>query len=164
MKTSLLVSTLAKCALLGAGILLAANQFIPAEMHPYLSSFPLALAGLGYTLLQVYLKPPRLLFLKRLVLAAAFLLWALVQLLSPGRLAVFLGDAVIAAYVLDLFWIMQAQGQSEVMLPDPRQQSLPKQDQAYRDQTRMNIQHELAGVHAPIDDSPKEYSQQHTGQ
>lgn len=122
-------------------------------MHPYLSSFPLALAGLGYTLLQAHLKPPRPILLKRMVLAAAFLLWAVVQLLSPGRLTVFLGDAVIAAYVLDLFWIMQDQGQSKVMLPGL--QSLLKQDQAYPDQAHMNIQHELPRVHAPIDNSPK---------
>ncbi len=164
MKTSLVVSVLAKCALLGAGVLLFANQFVPAEMHPYISSFPLALAGLGYTLLQIYLRPPRLTLLKRMVLAAAFLLWAVVQLLSPGRLAVFLSDAVIAAYVLDLFWIIQDQGRREVVLPGMQQESLPKQDQAYPDQARMNIQHELPSVHAPIDDSPKEYSQQHTGQ
>lgn len=94
-----------------------------------------------------------------MVLAAAFLLWAVVQLLSPGRLAVFLGDAVIAAFVLDLFWIVQDQGQSEVAL-----QGLQQQNQTYRDETRMDIQHELPRVHAPIDDSPKEYSQQHTGQ
>src|SRR5579863_5396623 len=126
MKTSLVVPILAKCALLGAGVLVVANQFVPAEMHPYLSSFPLALAGLGYTLLQVHLKPPRIILLKRMVLAGSFLLWAVVQLLSPGRLAVFLGDAVIAAYVLDLFWIMQDQGRSEVMLSGMQQQSLPK--------------------------------------
>jgi len=126
MKTSLVVSILAKCALLGAGVLVVANQFAPAEMHPYLSSFPLALAGLGCTLLQVHLKPPRFILLKRMVLAGAFLLWAVVQLLSPGRLAVFLGDAAIAAYVLDLFWIMQDQGRSEVMLPGLQQESLPK--------------------------------------
>jgi hypothetical protein len=159
MKTSLLVSIFAKCALLGAGVLLAASPFVPTVVHPYFSSFPLALAGLGYTLLQVYLKPPRLILLKRMVLAAAFLLWAVVQLLSPGRLAVFLGDAVIAAFVLDLFWIVQDQGQSEVAL-----QGLQQQNQTYRDETRMDIQHELPRVHAPIDDSPKEYSQQHTGQ
>lgn len=108
--TSLLVSILAKCALLCAGILLAADQFVPAGIHPYLSSFPLALAGVGYTLLQIHLKPPGPTLLKRMVLAAAFIVWAVVQLLAPGRLAVFLGDAVVAAYVLDLFWIMQDQG------------------------------------------------------
>jgi hypothetical protein len=112
MNNPLVVLVLARCALLGAGVLLMVNQFVPAEVHAYLSSLPLALAGLGYTLLQIHLKPPRRTLLKRLVLATTFLLWAVVQLLSPGRLAVFLGDAVIAAYVLDLFWMMQDQQQN----------------------------------------------------
>ena len=119
MKNSRLVSILAKCALLGAGVLLVLNPFVPAEVHACLSSLPLALAGLGYILLQIQLKPPRRIFGKRLVLAGAFLLWAVVQLLTPGRLAVFLGDVVIAAYVLDLFWMMQDQ-----QVPDIRPDEL----------------------------------------
>jgi len=129
MNTSWFVLIFAKCSLLGAGVLLVANQFVPAEVHPYLSSFPLALAGLGYTLLQIQLKPPRPALIKRLVLATAFLLWAVVQLLSPGRLAVFLGDMVIAAYVLDLYWMTQDQRYSanySVELQSLRQQSLHK--------------------------------------
>lgn len=100
---------MAKCAVAGAAVLLAASQFVPVELHPYLSSLPLALGGLGYTLLQIHLKPPRATLLKRVVLGGAFLLWSVVQLLTPGRIAVFLGDAVIAAYVLDLFWMVQDQ-------------------------------------------------------
>jgi hypothetical protein len=90
-----------------------ANQFVSPEVHRYISSAPLLLAGLGYTLLQIGLRPSRPILLKRLVLAASFLLWAVVQLLSSGRIAVFLGDAVIAAYVLDLYWMMQDQRQTE---------------------------------------------------
>jgi len=116
--------------------LLVANQFVPAEVHSYLSSLPLALAGVGYTLLQVDMKPPPTLLLKRLVLAAAFVLWAIVQLMAPGRLALFLGDAVIGAYVLDLFWIMQDQGL----------QRLREEDRTDQDQARVNIQHELPRV------------------
>ena len=102
-----LVLILSKVAVLGAVVLLLLNQLVPTEVHIYLSSFPLALAGLAYALLQVHLKPPGATLLKRLVLAAAFVLWAVVQFLAPGRLAAFLGDAVIAAYVLDLYWAMQ---------------------------------------------------------
>ena len=125
-QNSLLVRVLAKCALLAAGILVLVNQLVPADVHAYVSSCPLALAGVGYMLLQIQLKPPRATLLKRLVLAGAFLLWAVVQLLPAGRLAVFLGDAVIAAYVLDLCWVMQEQEQSEVTLPSLRQESLHK--------------------------------------
>jgi uncharacterized membrane protein HdeD (DUF308 family) len=113
MKKPLVISILAKCALLAAGALVMVNPFVPAEVHAWLSSCPLALAGLGYILLQIHLKPSRTTLLKRLVLAGAFLLWAVVQLLPSGRLTVFLGDAVIAAYVLDLFWMMQDQRQRD---------------------------------------------------
>lgn len=82
---------------------------VSPQTHAWISSLPLALAGLGYTVLQFRLKPSRRLLLKRLLLAAAFLLWAVVQWLPEGRLSVFLGDAVIAAYVLDLFWMMRDQ-------------------------------------------------------
>jgi len=114
MKKSLPVETLGKCSLFGAVVLLMASPFVTAEAHAYVSSLPLALAGLGYTLLQVQLKPARRVLVKRLVLAAAFLLWAVVQLLPPGRLTVFLGDVVIAAYVLDMFWMMQDQRESDL--------------------------------------------------
>ena len=103
------ISVMAKCALLGALILLMLNQFVPADVHAWLSSIPLALVGAGYILLQIHLRPSREILLKRLVLAMAFLFWAVDQLLPSGRLAVFIGDAVIGAYVLDLFWMMQDQ-------------------------------------------------------
>lgn len=89
------------------------SVLVPPQTHAYISSLPLALAGLGYTLLQFRLKPSPGLLLKRLLLAAAFLLWAVVQLLPEGRLSLFLGDAVIAAYVLDLFWMMRDQQRGE---------------------------------------------------
>lgn len=104
-----LIALLAWCSLLGAAVLLFVSPFVPPDAHAWISSLPLALAGLAYTLLQIRLKPSRRLLLKRLLLAAAFLLWAVVQLLPSGKLAIFLGDAVIAAYVLDLFWMMQDQ-------------------------------------------------------
>lgn len=108
-----LVDLLAKLSLLAAGILLVASPLVPAQPHAWISSLPLALAGLGYMLLQLQLKPARHIFLRRLLLAFAFLLWAIVQLLPAGRLGVFLGDVVIAAYVLDLFWMMQDQRHNE---------------------------------------------------
>jgi hypothetical protein len=99
--------------LIGAGVLMLLSVFVPAGTHAYISSLPLALAGLGYTLLQLRIRPSRRLLLKRLLLAGAFLLWAIVQILPAGRIAVFLGDAVIAAYVLDLFWMMRDQRRGE---------------------------------------------------
>ncbi|HTA45948.1 MAG TPA: hypothetical protein VK789_26060 [Bryobacteraceae bacterium] len=94
-----------RLSLLAAGILLFANQFVTAEIHGWLSSLPLLLAGAGFASLQLRLKPPRATLWRRLLLAAAFLGWGIDQLLPSGRIALFLGDAVIAAYVLDLFWM-----------------------------------------------------------
>lgn len=97
-------------ALTSAGILLLSNlPSIPDRLHAYLSSLPLAIAGVGYAVLQFRIRPPRTTLFKRLLLAATFVTWAVDQLLSSGRLATFLGDVVIAAYVLDLHWIIQEQ-------------------------------------------------------
>ena len=79
------------------------------ELHTYLRSLVLALAGFGYALFQLYVRPSREILLKRLVLAAAFVLWAAEQLVPPGRLTLLLDDAAIAAFVLDLFWVIQEQ-------------------------------------------------------
>jgi hypothetical protein len=50
--------------------------------------------------------------MRRLLLAGTFILWAIDQLLPSGRLAMVIGDAVVSAYVLDLFWIIQEQEES----------------------------------------------------
>ena len=97
-------------AVLLSAILLASNwPFVPGDMHTYLSAAPLALAGIGYAALQIYIKPVWSTLLKRLMLAATFVLWAVDQLLPPGRIATVIGDVVIAAYVLDLYWLVQEQ-------------------------------------------------------
>lgn len=93
--------------MIAAGVLLLANQFVTAEVHGWLSSLPLLLAGAGFALLQIRLRPPRATLWRRLLLAAAFVGWGIDQILAPGRVALFLGDAVIAAYVLDLYWMAQ---------------------------------------------------------
>ena len=107
-------------ALALAGVLVLSNViWIPAAWHSYLSSLPLALAGLAYAVLQFRLKPPRRMLLKRLLLAATFVTWAIDQLLPAGLLASALGDLVIAAYVLDLFWLIQEQ----IAAPGPQGES-----------------------------------------
>jgi hypothetical protein len=90
-------------------LLLSSIRGLPEHAHAYLSSLPLALAGVGYALLQIALRPARGKLMKRLLLAATFVGWAVDQMLPAGRLALFIGDTVIAAYVLDLYWIMQEQ-------------------------------------------------------
>jgi hypothetical protein len=97
-------------ALALAGLLLLSNvPWISNTLHSYLSAVPLALAGIGYAILQLRAGPPRATLFKRLLLAATFVIWAVDQLLPPGRLATLIGDLVIAAYVLDLFWLSQEQ-------------------------------------------------------
>jgi hypothetical protein len=67
-----------------------------------LSALPLLLAGTSYLVLQAIVRPRPLELLKRVMLAAAFLLWGIVQLMPAGNLASELGNLVIALYVLDL--------------------------------------------------------------
>jgi hypothetical protein len=112
-KTSSVVGFLAKCALLFSVLLLFSNlQLTPARAHAWLSSCPLALAGAAYAVLQIRLKPSRRTLVRRLLLAGTFILWAIDQLLPSGRLAMAIGDAVVSAYVFDLFWIIQEQKES----------------------------------------------------
>jgi hypothetical protein len=104
------VRSLMMLALTFGGILLLSNvPLISNTLHSYLSSVPLAVAGIGYAILQLRAGQPRRTSFKRLLLAATFVIWAVDQLLPPGRLATLIGDIVIAAYVLDLFWLSQEQ-------------------------------------------------------
>jgi hypothetical protein len=107
-KTTVLV--LLTIALALAGILLLSGlPGLPSRLHGYLSCLPLAIAGIGYATLQLFRRPPLRTMLKRLLLAATFVLWAIDQLLPAGKVATFVGDVVIAAYILDLYWLIQEQ-------------------------------------------------------
>lgn len=97
-------------ALALGGILLFSDlPTVPDRFHSYLSSLPLAVAGIGYASLQLFRRPPLETMLKRLLLAATFVLWAVNQLLPAGKAATFIGDVVIVAYILDLYWLIQEQ-------------------------------------------------------
>jgi len=77
-------------ALALAGILLVSDlPLISARLHPYLSSLPLAVAGIGYAILQLRVRPARGTLLKRLLLAGTFVTWAADQLLPSGLMATF---------------------------------------------------------------------------
>jgi hypothetical protein len=109
-KLSPVVRFLSKCALLFSVLLLLSNlQDTSTRAHAWLSSIPLALAGVAYVALQIRLRPSGGTLAKRLLLAASFILWAIDQLLPSGRLAMFIGDIVVSAYVVDLFWIIGEQ-------------------------------------------------------
>jgi hypothetical protein len=112
-RTSSIVGFLTKGSLLCSVLLLLSNlQFASTQAHVWLSSLALALVGAAYAILQIRLKPARRTLLKRLLLASTFLLWSIDQLLPAGKPATILGDIVVSAYVLDLFWIIQEQEES----------------------------------------------------
>jgi len=107
------VAFLAACALLCTVLLLLSNvRVASAPIHTWLSSLPLALIGIAYAVLQIRLKPDRATLAKRLLLAGTFILWAIDQFLPSGKLATLVGDIVVSAYVIDLFWIIQEQRNS----------------------------------------------------
>jgi hypothetical protein len=88
-KSSPVIGFLAKGALLCAMVLLLSNlQVTWTKAHAWLAALPLALAGLAYAVLQIRLRPDRWTLLKRLFLAASFILWSVAQFLPSGRLAV----------------------------------------------------------------------------
>jgi hypothetical protein len=115
-KITPLAGFLAKCALVCSAALLLSNlPFTSTRAHnAWLSSLPLALGGIAYAVLQIRLRPDRVVLVKRLILAASFICWAIDQVLPAGPMATFIGDAVVSAYVLDLFWIIQDQSETSL--------------------------------------------------
>jgi uncharacterized membrane protein HdeD (DUF308 family) len=73
-----------------------------------ISGLPLLTAGLSFSLIQLIIRPPRAELLRNLLLAATFLLWGAVQLMTQNFLSKKLGDVVIALYVSDLAWTILA--------------------------------------------------------
>jgi hypothetical protein len=70
-----------------------------------ISAAPLLLVGTSFLFVQPLLRPRRVELLKNVILAAAFLLWGVVQLMPQGTLSLRLGNVVIVLYVLDLAWM-----------------------------------------------------------
>jgi hypothetical protein len=48
-------------------------------------------------------------FIQAVAVGGYLLLWAVDQVLPPGRIAMLIGDLVVSAYVLDLYWLIQEQ-------------------------------------------------------
>ena len=92
-------------SLLGCAVLLLFDFFpalLPLLRHGPVSALPLLLIGTTYIGLQVILRPAPLELLKRVMLASAFILWGIDQLLPIGPIATTLGDIVIVLYIIDL--------------------------------------------------------------
>lgn len=69
------------------------------------SAVPLLLVGTSFLIVQPIIRPRLVELLKNVLLAAAFLLWGIVQLMPKNTMSVRLGNVVIALYVLDLAWV-----------------------------------------------------------
>lgn len=68
------------------------------------SAIPLLLVGLALLIVQLMIRPRFKELLKNVLLAAAFILWGVVQLMPQNTLSMKLGNLVVALYVLDLAW------------------------------------------------------------
>jgi hypothetical protein len=73
---------------------------------PVISAAPLLLIGVSCLVFQAMLRPRWTEMVKNMLLAAAFLLWGVVQLMVQSALSKKLGDLVIALFVLDLAWVI----------------------------------------------------------
>ena len=68
------------------------------------SAVALLAVGLSFLVVQAMVRPPWTELLRNLLLAATFLLWGVVQLMTQSVLSKRLGDVVVALYVVDLAW------------------------------------------------------------
>jgi hypothetical protein len=73
-----------------------------------ISAVPLLAVGLSFLVVQAMVRPRWTELLKNLLLAATFLLWGVVQLMTQSVLSKRLGDVVVALYVADLAWTVLA--------------------------------------------------------
>jgi hypothetical protein len=91
--------------------LMAGDSAIPVPLGlpaPAISAAPLLLIGVSLLIVQAMLRPRWPELLKNMLLATAFILWGVVQLMHQSALSKRLGDVVIALYVLDLAWVILA--------------------------------------------------------
>jgi len=100
-------------AIAAAGI--AALLATDAQIHVPLafsasaiSAAALLLIGVSFLIVQAIQRPSLTELLKNALLAGAFLLWGVVELMRRSDLSKKLGDVVIALYVVDLAWVIFA--------------------------------------------------------
>ncbi|MBF6560362.1 MAG: hypothetical protein IVW56_08745 [Candidatus Binataceae bacterium] len=99
------IAALAICAVAASAVLFGVDGFPALAMrigHAPASAAPLILIGTAYLLMSALVRVSPLDLLKRVLLAAAFILWGVDQLMTPGPLARLIGDVVITLYVSDL--------------------------------------------------------------
>jgi hypothetical protein len=81
---------------------------VPGRRAAVISALPLLAVGFSFLILQPILRPKWAELFKNLLLAATFLLWGAVQLMTRNVASKTLGDVVIALYVTDLAWTILA--------------------------------------------------------
>jgi uncharacterized membrane protein len=98
-------------AVVSSIVLLASDSNIGGRLGRWtavVSAVPLLAVGSSFLIFQLIARPRRVKLLKNVLLAATFLLWGAVQLMSQHPLAKKLGDLVIALYVAELAWTILA--------------------------------------------------------
>jgi hypothetical protein len=106
-----LAMVLSVIAALGIALLLATDAKIHVPLAfsaSAISAASLLLIGVSFLLVQAIQRPSLIELLKNALLAGAFLLWGVVQLMRQSDLSKKLGDVVIALYVVDLAWVVFA--------------------------------------------------------
>ena len=78
----------------------------PARAHDVLGAFPLAAIAIAYLAHQAALRPGHKDLAKAILLAVAFLFWAVNQLWPDSPHATLFNDLAIALFVLDVFLTM----------------------------------------------------------
>lgn len=95
--------------LAAVGVLLvwdAVPEFFPARAHDFLGALPLAMIAFAYLVYQTAHRPPFRELMKAVMLAVAFLFWAVNQLWPDLRQATLFNDIAIALFVLDVFLVI----------------------------------------------------------
>ncbi|HTB98560.1 MAG TPA: hypothetical protein VK716_16230 [Terracidiphilus sp.] len=84
----------------------AAPSLFPAGAHDLLGAFPLGMIAVAYLAYQAAHRPPAREFVKAVLLAVAFLLWAANQLWPNLAEATLFNDLAIGLFVLDVFLVI----------------------------------------------------------
>jgi len=84
----------------------AAPGLFPAGSHNILAAFSLTAIAAAYLLYQAMQRTPLLEFVKAILLASAFLLWAANQLWPDLPQATLFNDGAIGLFVLDIFLVI----------------------------------------------------------
>jgi hypothetical protein len=100
-------------------------RILPGFTTSGISSAPLLLIGASFLVVQVMLRPRWTELLKNVLLAATFILWGLVQLMTQNDLSKKLSDVVVALYVFDLAWVVLSNvtGKGAIPLDSPSHDS-----------------------------------------